>query len=202
MSSDEIMIKLGIFGGSSTGKSLLLNLFVNETINPEREIIPKCEIVEKIITIGKQTIYLKIWDTSGQERLNMITRQYYQGLQGLMLIYDQTDRNSFSLLSKWFEKMSNEIVLEKTGIVVVANKSDSKNKEVLIEEGKSFAEKIGAPFIETSVVKNINIEECFNILVQEVLKKCPEFDRDKKSTVWLRQNKLKSKAGCPNKNGK
>ena len=200
MSSDEIIIKLGTFGSSSVGKSHLLNRFVNDYFN--QEITPECEILEKIITIGKQTFYLKIWDTYGQERLYTITRQYYQGLHGLMFIYDQTDRNSFSLLNKWFEKINSEIALEKTGIIVVANKSDLDNKEVPVEEGKKFAEKIGAPFIETSVVKNINVEECFNTLVQEVIRKCPDFNRDKKSVVWLRQNKLKSKGGCPNKKGK
>ena len=196
MSNDEIIIKLGTFGESAVGKSCLLNRFVNETFNPEHEITPTCEILEKAITMGKKTFYLKLWDTAGQERLYAITKQYYQGLQGLILVYDQTNRESFTKLSNWHEKINAELNLEKIGIVIVANKSDLENKQVQVEEGKKFAEEVKAPFIETSAAKNINVEKCFNMLVEEVIKKNPEFDKYKKDTVLLGKDKAKSKGGC------
>jgi small GTP-binding protein len=196
MSNDEILIKLGTFGESAVGKSCLLNRFVNETFNPEHEITPTCEILEKTITMGKRTFYLKLWDTAGQERLYAITKQYYQGLQGLILVYDQTNRESFTKLSNWHEKINAELNLEKIGIVIVANKSDLENKQVQVEEGKKFAEEVKAPFIETSAAKNINVEKCFDILVKEVIKKNPEFDKYKKDTVLLGKDKAKSKGGC------
>ena len=196
MSNDEIIIKLGTFGESAVGKSCLLNRFVNETFNPEHEITPTCEILEKPITMGKKTFYLKLWDTAGQERLYAITKQYYQGLQGLILVYDQTNRESFTKLSNWHEKINAELNLEKIGIVIVANKSDLENKQVQVEEGKKFAEEVKAPFIETSAAKNINVEKCFNMLVEEVIKKNPEFDKYKKDTVLLGKDKAKSKGGC------
>ena len=197
MSSNEIMIKLGTFGESAVGKTCLLNRYVNDSFNPEHDSTMTSEILEKTLEIGKQTFYLKLWDTAGQERLYAITRQYYQGLQGLILVYDQTKRESFMKLNNWLEKINAELVLEKIGIVIVGNKSDLDNKEVPVEEGKKFAEKIGAPFIETSAANNINVEECFNTLVQEVLRKCPEFDRDKKGYVSLKQNNnAKTEGGC------
>ena len=196
MSNDEILIKLGTFGESAVGKSCLLNRFVNETFNPEHEITPTCEILEKTITMGKKTFYLKLWDTAGQERLYAITKQYYQGLQGLILVYDQTNRESFTKLSNWHEKINAELNLEKIGIVIVANKSDLENKQVQVEEGKKFAEEVKAPFIETSAAKNINVEKCFDMLVKEVIKKNPEFDKYKKDTVLLGKDKAKSKGGC------
>jgi small GTP-binding protein len=196
MSNDEILIKLGTFGESAVGKSCLLNRFVNETFNPEHEITPTCEILEKTITMGKRTFYLKLWDTAGQERLYAITKQYYQGLQGLILVYDQTNRESFTKLSNWHEKINAELNLEKIGIVIVANKSDLENKQVQVEEGKKFAEEVKAPFIETSAAKNINVEQCFDMLVKEVIKKNPEFDKYKKDTVLLGKDKAKSKGGC------
>ena len=196
MSNDEIIIKLGTFGESAVGKSCLLNRFVNETFNPEHEITPTCEILEKPITMGKKTFHLKLWDTAGQERLYAITKQYYQGLQGLILVYDQTNRESFTKLSNWHEKINAELNLEKIGIVIVANKSDLENKQVQVEEGKKFAEEVKAPFIETSAAKNINVEKCFNMLVEEVIKKNPEFDKYKKDTVLLGKDKAKSKGGC------
>ena len=196
MSSEEIIIKLGTFGESTVGKSCLLNRYVNDTFNPEHDITPTCEILEKIITIGKRTFYLKLWDTAGQERLYAITKQYYQGLQGLILVYDQTNKESFAKLSNWHEKISAELNLDKIGIVIVANKSDLENKQVDIEEGKSFADKIGAPFIETSAAKSINVEECFNMLVQEVIKKNPDFGKYKKESLLLGKDKAKSKGGC------
>ena len=197
MSSDEIIIKLGTFGESAVGKTCLLNRYVNDSFNPDHDSTMTSEILEKRIEIKKQAFNLKLWDTAGQERLYAITRQYYQGLQGLILVYDQTKRESFMKLNNWLEKINAELVLEKIGIVIVGNKSDLDNKEVPVEEGKKFAEKIGAPFIETSAANNINVEECFNTLVQEVINKCPDFNRDKKGYVSLKQNNnTKSEGGC------
>ena len=56
---------------------------------------------------------LQIWDTAGQERFKNITASYYRGGNGVLLVYDITDRDSFDNLNSWLieiEKNANKNV--------------------------------------------------------------------------------------------
>ena len=200
MSKEDIILKFGVFGESCVGKTCILNRYVLDTFNPEHEISCTCEILEKVIVNGNKTLYLKLWDTAGQERLYSITKQYYQGLQGLLLIYDQTNRESFTKLSSWYANIEKELNLNKVGVVIVGNKCDLSNKQVEINEGQSFADKVQAPFIETSACNNINIDECFKLLIKEVVRKNNNFEALRKDSVFLNKNQRKpANTGCCNK---
>lgn len=48
----------------------------------------------------------QIWDTAGQERFRTITTSYVRGSEGILLVYDVTDRNSFESISSWMEQIS------------------------------------------------------------------------------------------------
>ena len=48
----------------------------------------------------------EIWDTAGQERFRTITTSYVRGSEGILLVYDVTDRNSFESISSWMEQIS------------------------------------------------------------------------------------------------
>ena len=48
----------------------------------------------------------QIWDTAGQERFRTITTSYVRGSEGILLVYDVTDRNSFESISAWMEQIS------------------------------------------------------------------------------------------------
>jgi Ras-related protein Rab-1A len=42
-----------------------------------------------------------MWDTAGQERFKTITAAYYKGAQGIIVVYDITDRQSFLNVQSW-----------------------------------------------------------------------------------------------------
>ena len=63
--------------------------------------------------IDGKKIKLQIWDTAGQERFRNITASYYRGANGIFLVYDITDKESFEDLNKWLvdiEKNANKNV--------------------------------------------------------------------------------------------
>lgn len=79
----------------------------------------------KIKYLPTQNIKLTLWDTAGQERFRTLTTAYYRGADGIMLVYDVTDRQSFDdLKSVWRQEIEMYCDLDGLVVMVVANKID------------------------------------------------------------------------------
>merc|ERR1711953_1091350 len=99
------IIKLLLIGESSVGKTSVMFRFSDDVFSYTN--IPTIGIDFKIKTVeidGKK-IKLQIWDTSGQERFDAITRQYYRGAMGIILVYDITFAKSFDRTEKWIRNI-------------------------------------------------------------------------------------------------
>ncbi|CAG2195527.1 RAB2A [Mytilus edulis] len=108
------------------------------------------EFGARMITIDGKQIKLQIWDTAGQESFRSITRSYYRGAAGALLVYDITRRDTFNHLTTWLEdarQHSNSNMV----IMLIGNKSDLEaRRDVKKEEGEAFAREHGLIFMETS----------------------------------------------------
>ena len=113
---------------------------------------------------------LQIWDTAGQERFKNITASYYRGGNGVLVVYDITDRDSFDNLNSWLieiEKNANKNVYK----LLIGNKCDLEDKrKVTYQEGKDFATSNGMQFIETSAKTDTKVKDAFEMLTQEIIK--------------------------------
>ena len=126
------------------------------------------EFANKSIEIDKHIIRAQIWDTAGQERFRAITNAYYRGAVGAMLVYDITDRGSFSRLQYWYDEMKNS---SDPSIVamLVGNKCDLEDqRQVSKEEGIEFAEKHNMAYIETSAKNSTGVVEAFKSLISRI----------------------------------
>lgn len=65
----------------------------------------------------------QIWDTAGQERFRTITTSYFRGAQGILLVYDVTDRASFVSIKNWMEEIDRNADKHVTKILI-GNKCD------------------------------------------------------------------------------
>lgn len=124
----------------------------------------------KNVTINNKTIKLKIWDTAGQERFRNITQQYYKNADGILLVFDVSDRSSFEKVRDWMKQIQNYTQKEQIAIVLVGNKSDVESREVYKDEGESLAKEYGVKYFETSALNNTNIEETFNHLANDIFR--------------------------------
>lgn len=84
--------------------------------------------------MGGRHIKLQIWDTvsqmvtqAGQETFKSITRSYYRGSIGVVLVYDITNRDSFNNIVKWLDETKN-YANDKVTVMLVGNKTDLDSK--------------------------------------------------------------------------
>ena len=122
-----------------------------------------------MITIDNSQIKLQIWDTAGQESFRSITRSYYRGAAGALLVYDITRRETFSHLSRWLEEARQNSGGDMS-IMLIGNKADlgggagaqaGDRRCVPHDEGATFASENGLIFLETSAKTSENVEEAF-----------------------------------------
>lgn len=117
-------------------------------------------------------VKLQIWDTAGQERFRTITSSYYRGANGIIVVYDVTDRESFANVKQWLHEID-RYASENVHKLLVGNKIDLEKKRVVsTEEGREFAQSIGIEFIETSAKmedKAANhVEETFTLISRQI----------------------------------
>ena len=88
--------KIILLGPIAVGKTSILSRYVTNNFDKEHNCTIKSEFKVKVVNVNNNTkAKLNIWDTCGDEKFRAITRQYYKEAQGVLLIYDISDRNSF-----------------------------------------------------------------------------------------------------------
>ena len=190
----DYLFKLLLIGNSSVGKSSLLVRFVDDVW--EENFVPTIGVDFKLKTLeidGKK-VKLQIWDTAGQERFKNITASYYRGGNGVLVVYDITDRDSFTNLTSWLieiEKNANKNVFK----LLIGNKNDLESeRKVTTEEGKEFADSNGMKFIETSAKTADKVYEAFELLTKEIIKN--NLNKDKVITNKATERKIELNKGA------
>lgn len=155
------LFKYIIIGDTGVGKSCLLLQFTDKRFQPVHDLTIGVEFGARMITIDNKPIKLQIWDTAGQESFRSITRSYYRGAAGALLVYDITRRETFNHLASWLEDARQHANANMT-IMLIGNKCDlAHRRAVSTEEGEQFAKENGLIFMEASAKTAQNVEEAF-----------------------------------------
>eukprot|EP00830_Metopus_es_P009496 TRINITY_DN1915_c0_g1_i1.p1 TRINITY_DN1915_c0_g1~~TRINITY_DN1915_c0_g1_i1.p1 ORF type:complete len:197 (-),score=35.65 TRINITY_DN1915_c0_g1_i1:36-626(-) len=126
------------------------------------------DFITKDTFIGSQKVTVKIWDTAGQERFRTITHSFYKQAEGILIVYDVTDKLSFESLHSWVNSI-HEHANEKTVKYLIANKIDLVDERVVTkEEGEKLALEYKMKYFETSARNDINVSESIESLIKEV----------------------------------
>lgn len=155
------LFKYIIIGDTGVGKSCLLLQFTDKRFRPVHDLTIGVEFGARMVNIEGTQIKLQIWDTAGQESFRSITRSYYRGAAGALLVYDITRRETFDHLTRWLEEARQHGNKNMT-IMLIGNKSDlNGRRQVQKEEGEEFAKEHDLIFFETSAKTADNVEEAF-----------------------------------------
>ena len=199
MQAVDLQIKLLTIGDSSVGKTCLLHRYTNKSFSSSS--IPTVGIDFKImnITIDGKRIKMQCWDTAGQERYRNITANYYRNAQGIMLVYDITNRKSFEAIDAWISQIDMHAG-ESVNKILIGNKSDMEQQRVVrVEEGQDLAAHYNIPYFETSARTGTNVDESFYRIAKDVkdriLANSIDEKRDNRNTT-LNNRKEEAKGGC------
>mmetsp|Transcript_56330 Transcript_56330/g.159894 ORF Transcript_56330/g.159894 Transcript_56330/m.159894 type:complete len:216 (-) Transcript_56330:73-720(-) len=154
------LFKYIIIGDTGVGKSCLLLQFTDKRFRTDHDLTIGVEFGARLITIDNKQIKLQIWDTAGQEAFRSITRAYYRGATGALLVYDISRRASFDHLANWLTD-ARQNAQPNMVIILIGNKCDLERREVSFEEGSWFARQNGLFFLETSAKTGQNVEAAF-----------------------------------------
>merc|ERR1719421_2578789 len=166
--------KLIIVGDANAGKSSFMHQFLEGKFRKQSTHTIGVEFGTKIMSIGGRQIKLQIWDTAGQERYRAVTRSYYRGAVGALILYDVTSRDSYNNLPTWLQD-AREQAWKNISIIAVGNKRDLKEeRQVSFLEASRFAQEQDILFLETSALTGESVQEVFNTLAQRILNKVEE----------------------------
>ena len=188
----EHSYKILLLGDTAVGKTCFLKRYTDDTFQDAYLSTIGFDYKYKIVTLenGKK-VKLQLWDTAGQERFRTIAKSYYKGAQGIILMYDVTSQRTFDNIRKWLTQIKEE-ASNKVCIILIANKIDSDQRVVSKEDGESLAQSFKLPFFESSAKENINVNEAFKELVEEISGKFENILRGSKlDTSGSNNNKKK-----------
>lgn len=161
--------KILLLGDSSVGKTCFLLRYTDNTFQEIYMSTIGLDYRLKTIQLQKgEKVKAQIWDTAGQDRFRAITKNYYKGANGIILIYDITNIKTFEGVKNWIEQIRDE-VNQDVLIYLVGNKIDKKeNRKVSTEDGKKLADGFGVPFFESSAKTGENVDVVFSNLINDI----------------------------------
>ena len=170
----EMMFKVVLVGDSFVGKTNIMSKYLKDEFHEDSKATVGVEFGSKQFTIEGHSIKAQIWDTAGQERYKAITSAYYKGAKGAFVVYDITRKTSFESIDRWVNDLT-AAADKKITIVVIGNKCDLEDqRQITKEQGEEKSAKLEVAFLETSALSGENLDKAFELMMNEIYKKCHE----------------------------
>ena len=158
-----------MIGDYGVGKTCLLLRYANDSFSPTFITTIGIDFKIKNVEVDGKRIKMQIWDTAGCERFRAITTSYlYNCAQGILLVYDVTDRRSFESIRNWISQIQQHADVH-VNKILVGNKCDMLDEKVVsTEEGQRLAKECDVDFFECSAKNDINVEPCYLTIARAV----------------------------------
>lgn len=165
----DYLVKFIIIGDSAAGKTCLLRQFLEGRFPRTSTHTLGVEFGTKKLEVEDTRLKIQIWDTAGQERFRSVTRSYYRGAAGILVVYDVTRADTFTHVNDWLAD-ARSLASPGIAVCVVGNKADLKaERQVSSEEAQQFCERQRLRYTETSALTGLNVQEVFTELAATVV---------------------------------
>ena len=196
MKNNELTLKIIILGSTKVGKTCLINQYFNKEFNDNPISTIGIDLQSKYFKFDNDIVKINFIDTAGQERFDSISSNYLKNVNGVLLVYDITNYDTFKKIDYWNNQIKN-YNKNKYSIVLIGNKIDLNNKRVVnFNDGKNLSKRINCKFFETSARNNINVDEVFETISLLTYKFCKENKLLFNQSFSLNNQKEKKKSCC------
>jgi len=171
----KVLLKVIILGDSGVGKTSLMNQYVNRKFSNQYKATIGADFLTKDVMIDDRLVTMQIWDTAGQERFQSLGVAFYRGADCCVLVYDVTNANSFKSLDSWRDEFliqASPRDPESFPFAVLGNKIDLDNRAVSTKRAQTWCQsKNDVPYFEVSAKEAINVEQAFQTIARNALKR-------------------------------
>ncbi|XP_054157334.1 ras and EF-hand domain-containing protein homolog [Oppia nitens] len=168
----ERTYKVIFIGDASVGKSTYILRLSKGYFAAQLSTTLGVDFQVRTFSFDGRNVALQLWDTAGQERYRSITRNYFRKADGIMLLYDVTNEQTFLNVRDWIYSIE-EVTAKGVPVMIVGNKVDLRPtlqaqdmKYVKAEDGYKMAQQFGLMFVETSCKDGMNIMSSIAQLTQ------------------------------------
>ena len=198
MAEDKIslsVVKIAILGDSTVGKSSICLAYQGNDFKEDyMGTIGFDKIISKLNLENGKEIKLIIFDTAGQERFHSVALNTIKSVNGIVLVSDLTNKESFDNITKWIKDVNDN--LDNPCIVLFGNKADlPKEKwQVTTEEAQKYAEDKKLKYFETSAKTKKGIKEGISYIANQAYKKAEQ--KLNKNIVIGKDKKKNKESNC------
>ena len=195
-----------LIGDSTVGKTCFLTRYFKNQFNEAFLSTIGIDKEIKHVKVGNDNYKMTLWDTAGQDRFKCLPKKYYQNADGVLLLFDVTNEETFKNVSNWMKdvkensskNISNENGKESDlALFLIGNKIDLPNRVISKEEAKTQAKSLGMKYFEVSCKINMNIPEVMNRMIMECHMKANHIDNCFKLNSKASGNEQKrGEGGC------
>ncbi|XP_045410525.1 EF-hand calcium-binding domain-containing protein 4B [Lemur catta] len=158
-STPDRLFKVVFVGNSAVGKTSFLRRFCEDRFSPGMAATVGIDYHVKTVSVDDSQVALQLWDTAGQERYRCITQQFFRKVDGVIVMYDLTAKQSFLSVRQWLSSVE-EAVGDQVPVLLLGNKLDNeKEREVPRGLGEQLAKENNLIFYECSAYSGHNTRE-------------------------------------------
>ena len=170
--SGEYAYKLILGGEGGVGKTSMVHRFVEDSFQTDYKSTIGTSIMKKECEFQglESKVRFIIWDLAGQAQFKRVRQTYLANAEAGILVYDVTRKETLDSLENWFKEIKS--VSPTISLILVGNKIDLEDDRVIsTEQGEELAQKLNLSYIETSAKTGENINDAFNMLALQRIKR-------------------------------
>lgn len=166
----EVIYKIIVVGDPQVGKTSVLDKYSSKKFKTQYIPTVGTNIVKEIVELEEKgekiMVNLMIWDIAGQPQFYMLHRPYFNGADGMILVFDITRSSTFSNVQNWY---NTAVKYGLSGIprILIGNKIDLKDERKIIQPmAEHLADKLNCSYYETSAKTGDNVKSLFKKMAE------------------------------------
>lgn len=165
--------KVIFIGDSGVGKSSFILRITRNQFIPVLSSTLGVDFNVRTVVVNGSVVSLQLWDTAGQERFRSMTRTYFRKADGVMLLYDVSNEQSFLNVRKWIHDIEDQTDFP-IPVIIVGNKTDLRDNSnpnsgkafITSEDGCKLSLETKSTFLEVSVKNGDGVSSALVALIR------------------------------------